>query len=65
MVGNSKFVPFLKNSICTGMAVASTPTTARKAPVAANSTPATARKQPNASSTASKPGKPANSKVNN
>ena len=43
---------------------ASTPTTARKTPVAANSTPATARKVPNASSTASKPSKPANAKVN-
>merc|ERR1711971_1155025 len=51
------------NNTSTGMAVASTPTTTRKTPVAANSTPATARKLPNASSTASKPGKPANSKA--
>lgn len=51
------------NNTSTGMS-ASTPTTARKTPVAANSTPATARKVPNASSTASKPSKPANAKFN-
>ena len=49
------------NNTSTGMAV-STPTTARKTPVApVASTPATARKVPNA--TASKPSKPANAKV--